>query len=83
MMDKDKAFKHPQSGNLIVVVGGRTGRDGVLARQLDLFVLVPQAQSLALAQRGVHAGALEDVLDFTATRAEQVEQVGVAPGVLA
>jgi len=29
MMDKDKAFKHPQSGNLIVVVGGRTGRDGI------------------------------------------------------
>lgn len=29
LMDKDKAFKHPQSGNLIVVVGGRTGRDGI------------------------------------------------------
>ncbi len=29
LMDKEKAFKHPQSGNLIVVVGGRTGRDGI------------------------------------------------------
>jgi len=29
LMDKAKAFKHPQSGNLIVVVGGRTGRDGI------------------------------------------------------
>ncbi len=29
LMDKDKAFKHPQSGNLIIVVGGRTGRDGI------------------------------------------------------
>ncbi len=28
-MDKDKCFKHPQSGNLIIVVGGRTGRDGI------------------------------------------------------
>ncbi len=29
IMDKDKAFKHPQTGNLIMVVGGRTGRDGI------------------------------------------------------
>jgi phosphoribosylformylglycinamidine synthase II len=29
LMDKDKCFKNPQSGNLIVVVGGRTGRDGI------------------------------------------------------
>jgi phosphoribosylformylglycinamidine synthase II len=29
VMDKNKAFKHPQAGNLIVVVGGRTGRDGI------------------------------------------------------
>jgi phosphoribosylformylglycinamidine synthase II len=29
IMDIDKCFKHPQSGNLIVVVGGRTGRDGI------------------------------------------------------
>ena len=29
LMDRDKAFKRPQSGNLIVVVGGRTGRDGI------------------------------------------------------
>ncbi|MHC4520058.1 MAG: phosphoribosylformylglycinamidine synthase subunit PurS, partial [Planctomycetota bacterium] len=29
LMDKAKAFKHPQSGNLIMVVGGRTGRDGI------------------------------------------------------
>ncbi len=29
IMDKTKAFKHPQAGNLIVVVGGRTGRDGI------------------------------------------------------
>ncbi len=29
LMDRNKAFKHPQSGNLIVVVGGRTGRDGI------------------------------------------------------
>ncbi len=29
LMDKAKAFKHPQSGNFIMVVGGRTGRDGI------------------------------------------------------
>jgi phosphoribosylformylglycinamidine synthase II len=29
LMDKDKCFKNPQSGNLIIVVGGRTGRDGI------------------------------------------------------
>jgi phosphoribosylformylglycinamidine synthase len=29
VMDKNKAFKHQQSGDLIVVVGGRTGRDGI------------------------------------------------------
>jgi len=29
IMDKTKTFKHPQSGNLVVVVGGRTGRDGI------------------------------------------------------
>ncbi len=29
IMDKDKCFKHPNSGDLIVVVGGRTGRDGI------------------------------------------------------
>ena len=29
IMDKAKTSKHPQSGNLVVVVGGRTGRDGI------------------------------------------------------
>jgi len=29
LMDKNKCFKNPQSGNLIVVVGGKTGRDGI------------------------------------------------------
>ena len=29
LMDKAKCFKHQQSGNLVVVVGGRTGRDGI------------------------------------------------------
>jgi phosphoribosylformylglycinamidine synthase len=29
IMDKNKCFKHPQSGNIIIVVGGRTGRDGI------------------------------------------------------
>jgi len=29
LMDKNKCFKNPQSGNIIVVVGGRTGRDGI------------------------------------------------------
>jgi phosphoribosylformylglycinamidine synthase II len=29
LMDKDKCFKHPQNGNIIIVVGGRTGRDGI------------------------------------------------------
>ncbi len=29
IMDKNKCFKHPQAGNLIIVVGGRTGRDGI------------------------------------------------------
>ena len=29
LMDKNKCFKNPQSGNLVMVVGGRTGRDGI------------------------------------------------------
>ncbi len=29
IMDKNKCFKRPQSGDLIIVVGGRTGRDGI------------------------------------------------------
>jgi len=29
LMNKDKCFKNPQSGNVIIVVGGRTGRDGI------------------------------------------------------
>jgi phosphoribosylformylglycinamidine synthase len=29
IMDKNRCFKHQQSGNLIIVVGGRTGRDGI------------------------------------------------------
>jgi len=29
IMDRDKCFKNPQAGNLIIVVGGRTGRDGI------------------------------------------------------
>ncbi|MHC4124366.1 MAG: phosphoribosylformylglycinamidine synthase subunit PurL, partial [Planctomycetota bacterium] len=29
IMDRDKCFKNPQSGNLVMVVGGRTGRDGI------------------------------------------------------
>jgi len=29
LMDKNKCFKNPQTGNIIIVVGGRTGRDGI------------------------------------------------------
>ncbi len=29
IMDKTKCFKNPQSGNLILMVGGRIGRDGI------------------------------------------------------
>ncbi|MBL7152476.1 MAG: phosphoribosylformylglycinamidine synthase subunit PurL [Phycisphaerae bacterium] len=29
IMDKDKCFKNPQAGNLVVMVGGRIGRDGI------------------------------------------------------
>ena len=29
IMDKDKCFKHQQTGNLVICVGGRTGRDGI------------------------------------------------------
>ena len=29
IMDKDKCFKNPESGDLVIVVGGRTGRDGI------------------------------------------------------
>jgi phosphoribosylformylglycinamidine synthase II len=29
IMDKDKCFKNAQSGNLIIMVGGRIGRDGI------------------------------------------------------
>jgi len=29
LIDKNKCFDNPQAGNLVVVVGGRTGRDGI------------------------------------------------------
>jgi phosphoribosylformylglycinamidine synthase II len=29
ILDKNKCFKHERSGNLVMVVGGRTGRDGI------------------------------------------------------
>jgi phosphoribosylformylglycinamidine synthase II len=29
IMDRNKCFKNPQSGNLIIMVGGRIGRDGI------------------------------------------------------
>lgn len=29
VLPRDKCFKKPQSGNLIMVIGGRTGRDGI------------------------------------------------------
>ncbi len=29
LMDRNKCFKNPQSGNLIIMVGGRIGRDGI------------------------------------------------------
>jgi len=29
LMDKNKCFKNPQAGNIIIVVGGKTGRDGI------------------------------------------------------
>ncbi|MHC4456390.1 MAG: phosphoribosylformylglycinamidine synthase subunit PurL [Planctomycetota bacterium] len=29
LIDRSKCFKNPQSGNLVMVVGGRTGRDGI------------------------------------------------------
>ncbi len=29
LMDRDKCFKNQQSGNFIIVAGGRTGRDGI------------------------------------------------------
>jgi len=29
IMDKNKCFKHQRAGNLVIVVGGRTGRDGI------------------------------------------------------
>jgi len=29
LMDRNKCFEEPQVGNLIIVVGGRTGRDGI------------------------------------------------------
>jgi phosphoribosylformylglycinamidine synthase len=29
LMDKNKCFKNPQCGNLIIMVGGRIGRDGI------------------------------------------------------
>jgi phosphoribosylformylglycinamidine synthase len=29
LMNKNKCFKNPQTGNIIIVVGGKTGRDGI------------------------------------------------------
>ncbi|MHC4707799.1 MAG: phosphoribosylformylglycinamidine synthase subunit PurL, partial [Planctomycetota bacterium] len=29
IMDRDKCFKNPQPGNIVIVVGGKTGRDGI------------------------------------------------------
>ncbi len=47
ILPRTKCFKHPQSGELIVLVGGRTGRDGIHGVTFASLELTESSESVA------------------------------------
>ena len=47
LIPKDKSFKEPQPGDLIVSVGGRTGRDGIHGATFSSAELTSESESLS------------------------------------
>jgi phosphoribosylformylglycinamidine synthase II len=47
IMPKDKSFKEPKTGDLIVVVGGRTGRDGIHGATFSSGELTHESETIS------------------------------------
>jgi phosphoribosylformylglycinamidine synthase len=47
IMPKDKSFKHTRTGDLIVVVGGRTGRDGIHGATFSSGELTHESETIS------------------------------------
>ena len=47
ILPKDKSFKHTKKGDLVVVVGGRTGRDGIHGATFSSGELTHESQELS------------------------------------
>ncbi len=47
LIPRDKSFKHPQQGDLIVALGGRTGRDGIHGATFSSAELTSQSETLS------------------------------------
>ena len=47
LMPRDKSFKEPQPGDLIVAVGGRTGRDGIHGATFSSAELTSESESVS------------------------------------
>jgi phosphoribosylformylglycinamidine synthase II len=47
LIPKDKAFKHPNPGDLIVAVGGRTGRDGIHGATFSSLELTHESEAVS------------------------------------
>ncbi|MDR0391486.1 MAG: phosphoribosylformylglycinamidine synthase, partial [Planctomycetaceae bacterium] len=47
ILPKDKSFKSPKSGDLIVVIGGRTGRDGIHGATFSSAELTSESESIS------------------------------------
>jgi len=47
LIPRDKSFKHPQPGDLIVAVGGRTGRDGIHGATFSSAELTSHSETLS------------------------------------
>ncbi|MDP3731578.1 MAG: phosphoribosylformylglycinamidine synthase subunit PurL, partial [Candidatus Omnitrophota bacterium] len=47
ILPKDKSFKHTKKGDLVVVVGGRTGRDGIHGATFSSGELTHESQDLS------------------------------------
>ena len=47
LIPRDKSFKEPQPGDLIVAVGGRTGRDGIHGATFSSAELTSQSETVS------------------------------------
>ena len=47
LIPADQSFKHPQAGDLIVAVGGRTGRDGIHGATFSSAELTSESETLS------------------------------------